>query len=91
MPKKRKKKDERNKRLENWKSHGKMEILKVSKNRKQNTKFSHPPKKQRTNNKAFDDFNFLIQPLFEVRAKNVQNFAGFLEDRRTWYFAFNIY
>ena len=34
---------------------------------------------------------FLFQPLFKARAKNVQNFVGFLEDGRTWYFAFDIY
>ena len=33
----------------------------------------------------------MIQPLLEVRAKKVQNFVGFLEDGRTWYFAFDIY
>ena len=37
-------------------------------------------------------FIFLIHPLLEARAKkNVQNFVVFLEDGRTWYFAFDIY
>ena len=31
-----------------------------------------------------------MQPFLEARAKNVQNFVGFLEDGWTWYFAFDL-
>ena len=56
--------------------------------------------KQKNKIKVLDDWNyftqltafiFLIQPLLEARAKNVQNFVGFLEYGRTWYFAFETF
>ena len=36
-------------------------------------------------------FIFCFNHFFKLGQKNVQNFVGFLEDGRTWYFAFEIY
>ena len=90
-------------------------ILKVSKYRKQNTKFSHPPKNQQRfdifspqwlnkkdknscvksapNNrfKSSSAFIFVLTTFQRLGPKHIQNFIVFLEDGRTWYFAFDIY
>ena len=36
-------------------------------------------------------YSFWFYHSSEARAKNIQNFVGFLEYGRTWYFAFEIY
>ena len=80
--------------------------LKVSKSQKQNTKFSHTPKNQQNFVHSFalasksgwikkkklsivlNSPKLLIQI---IKYLYVQNFVGFLEYGRNWYFAFEIY